>query len=66
MLNAKDMNTVQQLSDLKDLDFRLRPGSAAVDRGAFIANVTDDYTGNAPDLGALELGQPVPHYGPRS
>ena len=66
MLNAKDMNTVQKLSDLKDLDFRLRPGSAAVDRGAFIPNVTDGYTGNAPDLGALELGQPVPHYGPRS
>jgi hypothetical protein len=65
-LDAKDMKTVQKLSDLKDLDFRLRPGSAAVDRGTFIPNVTDDYTGNAPDLGALELGQPVPHYGPRS
>jgi hypothetical protein len=26
----------------------------------------DEYSGNAPDLGALELGQPLPHYGPRS
>ncbi|HET6980696.1 MAG TPA: hypothetical protein VFI53_01075, partial [Myxococcaceae bacterium] len=47
------------------LDFRLKPNSAAVDRGTFIPNVTDNYTGKAPDLGALEVGQPVPHYGPR-
>jgi len=31
-----------------------------------IPNVTDGYSGNAPDLGALESGQPMPHYGPRS
>jgi hypothetical protein len=37
-----------------------------VDKGAVIPNVTDGYSGNAPDLGALELGQPLPHYGPRS
>jgi hypothetical protein len=66
MLDAKDMKTVQKLHDAKDLDFRLKPGSAAVDRGAVIPNVTDGYSGNAPDLGALELGQPMPHYGPRS
>ena len=30
-----------------------------------IANVTGGYSGNAPDLGALETGQPMPHYGPR-
>jgi hypothetical protein len=66
MLNAKDRSTVQKLQDAKDLDFRLKPGSAAVDKGAVIANVTDGYSGNAPDLGALELGQPLPHYGPRS
>ena len=51
---------------MQNLDFRLKPGSAAVDRGAVIPNVTDGYSGNAPDLGALELGQPMPHYGPRS
>jgi hypothetical protein len=66
MLDAKDMRTVQKLYDARDLDFRLRPGSAAVDRGAVIPNVTDGYSGKAPDLGALELGQPLPHYGPRS
>jgi hypothetical protein len=30
-----------------------------------IPNVTDGYTGKAPDLGAYEFGAPVPHYGPR-
>ena len=65
MLNAKDLSTIQRLYDAKDLDFRLKPGSAAVDKGAVIPNVTDGYSGNAPDLGALELGQPLPHYGPR-
>ncbi len=29
-------------------------------------NVADGHGGKAPDLGALELGQPMPHYGPRS
>ena len=66
MLDAQDVKTVQNLYDAKDLDFRLKPGSAAVDRGAVIPNITDGYSGNAPDLGALESGQPMPHYGPRS
>ena len=36
-----------------------------MDRGIAIANVTDGYSGDAPDLGALEIGAEVPHYGPR-
>jgi hypothetical protein len=48
-----------------DFDFQLRPGSAAVDAGVRLTGVNDDFTGRAPDLGALELGRPVPHYGPR-
>jgi hypothetical protein len=66
MLDAKDVKSVQKLYDAKDLDFRLKPGSVAVDKGTPIPNVTDGYSGKAPDLGALELGQPLPHYGPRS
>jgi hypothetical protein len=65
-LDARNLKTVQILADAKDLDFRLKPGSAAVDKGAVIPNVTDGYSGNAPDLGALEQGAPVPHYGPRT
>jgi hypothetical protein len=62
----RDPSRVQLLYDFRDLDFRLRPGSAAVDKGLVIPNVTDGYTGAAPDLGALEVGQPLPVYGPRS
>jgi hypothetical protein len=64
-LDAQDAETVQKLYDASDLDFRLRPGSAAVDRGTPLAGVTDGFAGRAPDLGALELGARVPVYGPR-
>lgn len=48
-----------------DLNFRLKPGGKAIDAGVPIPTVNDGFTGKAPDLGALELGQPEPHYGPR-
>jgi len=64
-LDAKDLATVQRLYKAEDLDFRLKPGSAAVDKGEAIPNVTDGFAGQAPDLGALEVGQPLPIYGPR-
>jgi hypothetical protein len=49
-----------------DFDFRLSPNSPAVDAGVILPNVTDGFSGKAPDLGAIELGQPMPHYGPRN
>jgi hypothetical protein len=61
----RDPRTVQRLYDFANLDFRLRPGSVAIDRGIAIPNVNDGFTGRAPDLGALEAGQPLPIYGPR-
>jgi len=64
-LDAKDVKTVQKLYKAEDLDFRLKPGSAAVDRGVELPTVTDGFGGRAPDLGALESGKPLPHYGPR-
>ncbi|MBM3758830.1 MAG: hypothetical protein FJW36_01150 [Acidobacteria bacterium] len=48
-----------------DLNFKLKPASKAVDAGVLIPTVNDDHTGRAPDLGALEVGKPMPHYGPR-
>lgn len=48
-----------------DLDFRLKAGSGALDRGVILPNFSDGYVGKAPDLGALELGAEPPHYGPR-
>jgi hypothetical protein len=47
------------------MDFRLKPGSAPIDKGVVIPNVVESFTGAAPDLGALEVGVPAPHYGPR-
>ena len=48
-----------------DLNFRLKAGTRAIDAGAPLPTVNDGFNGNAPDLGALEQGQPEPHYGPR-
>ena len=64
-LDAKDQSNVQRLHKAEDLDFRLKPGSAAIDRGMVLPNITDGFAGQKPDLGALELGQAIPHYGPR-
>jgi len=64
-LDARDIKKVQQLYKAEDSDFRLKPGSAAVDKGIVLPNITDGFAGQAPDLGALELGQAAPHYGPR-
>lgn len=48
-----------------DLNFRLKPGSKAVDAGVVIPTVNDGFAGRAPDLGALEVNAPEPTYGPR-
>ena len=47
-------------------DLRPRPGSRVIDAGMPIPNINDDFLGNAPDCGAYEAGQALPHYGPRS
>ena len=65
-LDAQDAATVQRLYDAKDLDFSLRAGSSAVDRGVVLPTITDGFTGRAPDLGALERDRPAPVYGPRA
>jgi hypothetical protein len=51
--------------EARELDFRLAPGGRAVDAGVGLAGVNDGYTGQAPDLGAYEVGAALPHYGPR-
>ena len=64
-LNARDDSQLQNIYDAEELDFRLVSGSAAIDRGLALPNVSDNYSGSAPDLGALEFGRDSPHYGPR-
>ena len=46
-------------------DPRLDSGSRAVDAGVPLANFNDGFQGDAPDLGCCELGEPLPHFGPR-
>jgi len=51
---------------LPELDLRLREGSPVIDAGAVLPNITDGFSGKAPDLGAIESGDSPPHYGPRT
>ena len=46
-------------------DLRPLPGSVVVDAGCRLANVNDGFLGDAPDIGAYEASQELPHYGPR-
>jgi hypothetical protein len=48
-----------------DLNFQLKANAKAVDAGVVLPTINDGFTGKAPDLGALELHQKEPHYGPR-
>ena len=64
-LDAQDRATVQKVYDPKDFDFSLRAGAAAIDRGLNLPNVTEGFSGTAPDLGAFEYGVAPPHVGPR-
>lgn len=66
MLDASDVENLQNVYEADDFDFRLVPGSAPVDKGIHLPNITDGFSGAAPDLGAMELGAEIPHYGPRS
>jgi hypothetical protein len=55
----------QRLYNPEEMDFSLKPKSAAVDAGMVLPTINDGYTGKAPDLGAFEIGLPMPYYGPR-
>lgn len=55
--NTQFKNTTQ--------DFRLKPTCAAVDAGQPLPGLNDGFKGKAPDLGAYELDDEPPHYGPR-
>jgi Right handed beta helix region len=48
------------------IDLRLSSRSQAVDAGQALPGWNDGFRGLRPDLGAYELGDSPPHYGPRS
>ena len=65
-LDALDIRSLLRLKKAQEFDFvRLKPNSVAVDKGVVLPNVNDGFAGRAPDLGALEVGQTLPHFGPR-
>ena len=47
-------------------DVTLGTASLAIDGAQILANINNGYNGNAPDLGAIELGNPMPDYGVRT
>ena len=64
-LDVRNVDALQNIYNADALDFRLRPEATAVDRGMVLPSVTNGFTGSAPDLGALEVGGTLLHYGPR-
>lgn len=48
------------------LDVTLKAGCPAIDAGTVVPNITGSFAGAAPDLGALEHGQTLRSYGPRT
>lgn len=64
-VSRPDPADVRRLYHPDELDFALRSGTAAIDAGVELPNITDGYSGKAPDLGALEYGAEEVHYGPR-
>ena len=60
-----DLEDPTRLYDPEQVDLRLRRGANAIDAGMVLPNINDGYAGSAPDLGAYEYGQDLPHYGPR-
>lgn len=65
-LRAPDAAKPQAVYHASELNFKLNPHGKAVDAGIHLPGVNDGFVGNAPDLGAYEVGQPLPKYGPRS
>jgi hypothetical protein len=61
-----DATDPRKLFAPENMDFRLRPRSAAIDKGVVLPTITDGFKGRAPDLGAYELGSTPPHYGPEA
>jgi hypothetical protein len=65
-LRPPDADKPHAVYQSRDLNFALKAGGKAIDAGLRLSNVNDNFTGKAPDLGAYELGRPIPVYGPRT
>ena len=67
LVNAALPPASDQPAEPGSRDLRLVGGAAEIDAGAILANINDGFTLiGLPDMGAFELGQPLPTYGPRT
>jgi hypothetical protein len=62
-LNHPDPTTPHRIYHATDIDFSLNPKGKAIDKGEQLPNINDGFKGKAPDLGAIEAGDPMPIYG---
>ncbi len=60
--DKSDPSDIERLYVPEDFDFRLAPGSPAIAAGIALPNINDGFAGKAPDLGAYQLDQPLPHF----
>jgi hypothetical protein len=65
-LRPPDADKPHAVYHARNLNFQLKANGKAIDAGVRLSNVNDEFTGKSPDLGAYELGGPVPSYGPRT
>ncbi len=64
-MSPPDPSTPHRVYHATDIDFTLTQKGIAVDKGMLLPNINDGFNGKAPDLGAIEAGDPMPIYGAR-
>jgi len=62
---AREIEKPKRDGDYEPVDARPAPGSPVVDKAQPLPGINDGYAGAAPDIGAYELGDELPRYGPR-
>ncbi len=60
-----DFKSAQPFVFPHETDLRLKPDAPGVDAGMRVPGINDEFAGKAPDIGAHEVGAPMPVYGPR-
>jgi uncharacterized repeat protein (TIGR01451 family) len=66
LVNAALPSTWDEAVEPGSRDLRLLTGSPEINAGVIITNINDAFVADGhPDVGAFEVGQPLPAYGPR-
>lgn len=62
----ENLNNTNKTGRYKRCYLTLKSGSNAIDSGDVLPGINQNYNGKCPDLGAYELKDPLPVYGPRT